>query len=184
MRIVADSRQQAGKHETKHRWFEEHGHQLVVRALNFGDYSLDVQNPKLSIDTKRSVSEVSQNISRDHERFKRECLRARDAGARLVILVENEHGYLTIPDVARWVNDECRRCKYTYVCDPNAKGPCRNPRHKKTKRKPMQGPRLALAMQTMSERYGVEFMFCHPSQSAPIIASMLADEEARSERYS
>lgn len=48
----------------------------------------------------------------------------------------------------------------------------------------MQGQRLEIAMQTMSERYGVEFMFCHPIQAAPIIASMLADEEARNERDS
>lgn len=182
MRIIEDTRNKPGFHALKNEWFAAHGIEVVRRKLDTGDYSLDSDTAKIFVDTKRSVSEIAQNISRDHERFKRECLRARDANARLIVLVENEHGYLTIPDVARWVNDECRRCKYANVCDKGAKGPCMNPRHKKSKRKPIQGPRLALAMQTMSERYGVEFMFCHPSQSAPIIASILADEEARSER--
>lgn len=181
-RIIEDTRNQIGRHTTKRNWFEANGIEVVRKKINYGDYALSTDAPRVAIDTKRSVAEVAQNISRDHERFKRECLRARDANARLIVLVENEHGYLTIPDVARWVNDECRRCRMRGFCDPGGKGPCVNQRHKKSRRKPIQGPRLALAMQTMGERYGVEFMFCHPSQSAPIIASILADEEARSER--
>lgn len=51
----------------------------------------------------------------------------------------------------------------------DARGKC--PRH--GTRKPIQGPRLYKAMQTMSERYGVEFAFAKPNDSARYICERL-----------
>ena len=169
MRIVEDTRQQKGKHERKHRWWEANGIEVVSRKLDFGDYVLDVESPSVSVDTKRDVAEVAANISGQHERFKRECLRARDAGCLLVVLIENTDGFERVDDVARWTNGVCLRCGR---CDPHALGKCENPRHKST-RKPVQGARLAKAMQTMCERYGVEFVFCHPRDAAKIITEIV-----------
>lgn len=169
MRIVEDTRQQKGKHERKHRWWDAHGIEVVRRKLDFGDYVLDVERPTVSVDTKASVAEVAANISGQHDRFKRECIRARDAGCLLVVLVENADGFVEAADVAAWTNSVCLRCGR---CDPHALGKCVNPRHKST-RKPVQGPRLAKAMETMSKRYGVEFAFCHPAEAARVITEIV-----------
>lgn len=166
-----DTRQQAGKHVIKDEWWAAHGVPTTRVKLDFGDYMVDGSN--VSVDTKRSVSEIAQNINgRNHDRFKRECIRAREAGCRLVVLVENREGYTSIDDVRGWCNDHCRACgvRRKRGCDPSdASGKC--PKH--GTRKPIQGTRLAKAMLTMQERYGVRFEFCAPKDSARRICELL-----------
>lgn len=172
--IVIDTRQQAGKHEHKDSWFAAHGVETVHRALKFGDYMADGSN--VAVDTKRNMAEVAQNINgRQHDRFKRECIRAQDAGCRLVVLVENLNGYECVAHVAAWENDHCTHCRLRRqrVCNPrNPSGKCM--RH--STMKPIQGPRLARAMQTMEQRYGVRFEFCHPRDAARRICELLGVE--------
>lgn len=171
--IVTDTRQQAGKHVIKDEWWASHGVSTIRRKLDFGDYMAEGSN--VSVDTKRSISEIAQNINgKNHERFKRECLRARDAGYRLVILVENRENVHDIDGLRKWMNDHCRTCgtRRSVHCNPYDGAKC--PRH--NTRKPIQGPRLAKAMQTMSDRYGVQFMFCKPSETAQIICELLGVE--------
>lgn len=172
--IYEDSRQQVhhgDKHAVKHAWWADHGVEIVRRKLSFGDYMADGSN--VSVDTKRNVDELAQNINgKYHDRFRRECLRASDAGFRLVVLVENELGYTAAADVARWMNTHCVKCHYRAAmkCRPmSPSGRCA--RH--GTRKPIQGPRLVKAMATMGERYGVEFMFCAPADSARIVCELL-----------
>ena len=169
--IKIDTRQQAGKHVLKDEWWAVHGVPTVRQKLDFGDYMTDGSN--ISIDTKRNIAEIAQNINgRNHERFKRECQRAQREGYRLVILVENRENVHDLLGVTAWTNDHCRHCSHRKArkCSPlDPTGKC--PRH--GTRKPIQGPRLAKAMRTMSDRYGVEFMFCDPRDTARIICELL-----------
>lgn len=167
--ILIDTRQQAGKHAIKDEWWASHKVSTVRSKLDFGDYMTDGSN--ISIDTKRNIQEIAQNINgRGHDRFKRECVRARDAGYRLVILVENLDGVCNLDDLLAWTNDHCKQCMARKSgCDPNANGKC--VRH--NTRKPIQGARLTRAMSTMSERYGVRFEFCNPHESAKRICDLL-----------
>jgi len=168
MTLKKDSRQQAHKHELKDRWWALHGVPTVVVKLDFGDYMVDGSNR--SVDTKRSIDEVASNISREHARFKREILRARDAGYRLVILIENRENVHELADLSGWTNGHCTKCKYRRECDPHdLKSTCK--RH--GTKKPIQGEQLAKAMQTMSDKYGVRFEFCHPELSARRICELL-----------
>jgi hypothetical protein len=171
VKIIEDSRQQRGKHENKHRYFKEQGIEVTVRKLDVGDY-MEVGNDTVSVDTKFGVAEIATNINRQHKRFKNECLRARDAGIRLVVLIENLSGYTSVVDVSAWKNEICAKCKR---CDPRKPGDCSNPKHK-SKRKPIQGDRLHKAMQTMSDRYAVEFQFCHPRDAGKYIIEILKGE--------
>lgn len=150
MTIVEDSRQQAGKHNQKHADFDAAGVRLIRSKLPFGDYALP---PKVAIDTKRSISEIAGNMcgtTDEHQRFKRECVAARDAGTRLVILIENEDGVTDTVSLRRWINPRTPLA-------PNC----------------VQGDRLAKAMETMQSRYGVEFRFCKPDEAATIIMEIL-----------
>ena len=148
MYIIEDSRQQKGKHETKHKEFADMGINLLTNVLPYGDYAYP---PRVSVDTKRNMAEIAQNIGgTEHVRFKNECIKARNCGAQLYILVENTEGITTIDEVHTWINPDL-------VYRPKA----------------ITGERLEKAMKTMSERYGVRFEFCTPEQSAKRIMELL-----------
>lgn len=169
--IKTDTRQQRGKHDIKNEWWASHGVSTSRCKLDFGDYMVDGSN--ISVDTKRSVDEIAQNINgKQHARFKRECQRAAAAGYRLVILVENREGVADLDSLKEWTNGHCAACGHYRMgkCDP------RDTSEKCAKhgtRKPIQGGRLAKAMSTMSGRYGVRFEFCRPQDAARIICELL-----------
>ena len=150
MNIIEDSRQQAGKHELKHKAWADHGDKLIRCALPFGDYA---SVPAVAVDTKASMQEIAQNIggsTAEHNRFRRELQRAQEMGCHLYVLIENEEGISDLEEVAVWVNPRL-------IDSPKA----------------ITGLRLARAMQTMQERYGVTFLFCHPERAAAVIHYLL-----------
>lgn len=148
MWIIEDSRQQADKHNVKHESFTALDVNLVRCKLPFGDYA---NIPRVSIDTKNSMDEIAANIcGKEHTRFINECKAAKEVGCKLIILVENTVNITDISEVHSWVNP---RVIYSRKC--------------------VQGPRLQKAMETISERYGVTFLFCRPEESAQIIKDIL-----------
>lgn len=147
MVIVEDTRQKSGMHELKHQHFEEMGVELVRNMLPFGDYALP---PSISVDTKADMAEIASNIGSDHQRFKRECIAAKNAGCQLIILVENTDGIRSVDEVHRWINPDV-------IYRPRA----------------ITGERLEKAMKTMNARYGVRFEFCEPEESAEKIMELL-----------
>lgn len=165
--IYEDTRQQAGKHKTKHAWFEKHGIELVRKKLDFGDYIADGSN--IAIDTKQNIAEVAGNVGRDHDRLIREIERANDSGYRLLFLIE-ERGYHEIPDVARWVPTVCRRCdaRIHGYCDPQQGMRC-----VAYKRKPMQGTQIAKTMRSIAANHHCYFEFCDKMSTARIICERL-----------
>ena len=148
MWIIEDSRQQADKHNLKHEGFAASGVNLVRCKLPWGDYA---NIPPVSIDTKNSMDEIAANIcGKEHQRFINECKAAKEAGCKLYILVENTLEVSDISQVHTWVNPRV-------IYSPNC----------------VQGARLQKAMETISERYGVTFLFCKPEDSAEIIKELL-----------
>lgn len=148
MKIIEDTRQKTGKHEIKHRCFDEMQVELIRCKLPFGDYA---PVPPLSIDTKENMDEIANNIcGAEHKRFINECKAAKAAGCDLYILVENDLGISKLSEVHRWENP---RSAYSPKC--------------------VQGDRLQKAMETIQERYGVTFLFCAPKESAGIIRELI-----------
>ena len=166
MIIYEDTRQQAGKHEAKHRWFERHGIELVRKKLDWGDYGRDGSN--ILIDTKSGLQEVCQNVGRDHDRFTRELDGALRHGYRLVVLIE-ETKYSTIADVARWMNTTCLRCNYrrSNMCD------AKTTRCIKYRARPMQGQTLMKSIMSIGANHGCRFELCNPSKAAARICELL-----------
>lgn len=148
MVIQEDTRQKPGKHDIKHEYFSANDVGIVRCKLPFGDYA---RIPSISIDTKENMDEIATNIcGPEHKRFINECKAAKAAGCVLVILVENTVGITDISEVHNWVNP---RIIFSNKC--------------------IQGPQLQKAMETISERYGVRFMFCKPEDSGKIIMEIL-----------
>lgn len=150
MHIIEDTAQKKDKHDIKHSHFDEMGVQIIRNKLPFGDYTLV---PSISVDTKKDISEIAGNIcgnAKEHKRFINECKRAKEAGCHLYFLIENECGINDLSQVNTWENP---RMIYSPSC--------------------VQGARLQRAMETIQERYGCRFMFCHPEQSAGMIVAIL-----------
>ena len=150
--IIEDSRQQEGKHELKRAYFMQKNIEVVRSKLPFGDYALP---PSVAIDTKANMDEIAANIcGKAHKRFIRECKAAKEAGCQLIILVENTVGVTELSQVHTWINP---RIIYSPGC--------------------VKGDRLQKAMETISERYGVQFMFCTPEDSGAMIEEILKHYE-------
>ena len=69
------------------RTFDEAGIVYERTKLLFGDY-MDWNRPGIVIDRKQDIAELAKNCTTDHVRFREELERAKKAGAKLVILVE------------------------------------------------------------------------------------------------
>jgi ribosome-associated protein len=160
--LFEDSRQQKNQHELKRAHFEREGWQVERTKLFVGDYMLP--GGLVSVDTKRDIYEVAQNLKQQHERFRRECVKAMEAGYRLVVLVENEEGVRDLYGLADWVEPESHFIK----------------RYKKSGGKVKRrytGTSLYKACKTMTERYGVEFQFCSPQDAGARVLSILKGGE-------
>ena len=193
MLIIEDKGQQVGKHEMKHRWFDCHEVEILQAPLPVGDYVLandkvlDViqrktrrnlelkkmdflGSYKIAVDTKRDMQEIAGNIcGRQHARFQDECILALNNGIRLYILVENEDEIRSLADVSDWQNPRLKR--YEDVRHMHSIGRWQSIALPKAK--PTSGEILMKAMQTMREKYGVEFLFCRPEEAGKKIVELL-----------
>lgn len=151
MVILEDTRQQEGKHKNIENYFKQAGIRVERCCLYAGDYAI-ANDQSRAVDTKQDVMEIAKDIlSADHDRFKRECIRAMEAGIKLLILVEEP---LPEGGLINWVAPKDVRGK-----------PFSN----------VKGETLRRAMLTMTVKYGVRFRFCHSSQTGRIIAEYLAE---------
>lgn len=159
MAVVIDSRQQKGKHNHKHEYFEAQGVNTVVCALPFGDYALP---PSVSVDTKKDIYELAQNIQHEHKRFRAELEKAQSMGCVLIVLVENEDGVTDLETLAAW-RESLRHYNMRKAKSGNMYA------------RRVEGMTLAKACATMQKKYGVQFLFCSPDQAGPKILELLGE---------
>lgn len=170
--IIEDTRNKVGHHSTKHGWWEAHGVEVVRRKLDYGDYARADPGFNIYIDTKQDVQELAGNCGRENRRFVRELDRARDAGCRLYVLVEELEAYNDRSKLRRWVSRVCRACPRFRAkdCDPNV-DECKARRFK-----PMNGATLEKIVNTLERDHGALFLFCGRGDSARVICDLLGVE--------
>ncbi len=149
MIIVEDTRNQVAKHKELNDTLTAKGFTIVRSKLFVGDYTR-LDNQTVCIDTKKDINEIAGNIcGKQHERFKAECIRARDNFIKLIVLIEE------IPpnnDLDNWQSRKNRAGKlFTQV----------------------KGDVLKKAMHTMHEKYGVVFEFTSRAECANRIIDLL-----------
>ena len=190
MTIVEDKGQQAGKHEAKHQWFDFHDVELLQAPLPVGDYILctdvvqDVINRKAKrgvdlkkmdflgsyrecVDTKKDMQEIVSNIcGKQHERFRDECILAKNNGIQLYVLIENADGIRDVNDVAFWENPRTKIQKWITTSSGQRRKVLKYPDATK-------GITLFKAMCTMQNKYGVRFLFCRPEEAGERIVELL-----------
>lgn len=151
--IIEDTRNKNGAHDAKREHFEAAGYKVVRSKLYVGDYML--VGGTVSVDTKQSLAEVHGNLTSQHDRFRRECVNAAEAGIQLHVLVENEFGISCGADLIQWVEPAWALAK------------------RKRAKAPIDGTRLIKSMCTMYRRYGVLFWFCRPEEAGAKVIEIL-----------
>lgn len=166
MQIQIDSREHKSELQRILPQLDALGIQYFVSKLFVGDY-MSLDNPRLVIDRKKDLNELCNNVTFQHERFKKELLRAREHGIKIVILCEHGEDIKSLEDVWFWVNPRRKSYKWVTV---NGK-----PRRVKIEPRRMSpsGEQLYKSLCTISERYGVEFRFCDKKETGRMIVSIL-----------
>ena len=173
--IVCDTRQQMRNvsHRRKEEYFTERGYNILHSKLPCGDYAM-LDNMSVVVDSKDGLAEVVNNVCGvEHERFRRECILAKQNGIKLYILIEedqtDESGHYVVNrlgDVHKWQNPR-RKIK---VKDSTGKWVPKYP-------KATTGAVLKKAMITMMYRYSVTWVFCRKKEAGAKIIELLTRKE-------
>lgn len=175
MTIIQDTRERTNKHKHVLDGFNQLGISVVRSKLFVGDYTR-IDNMSVCVDTKKDLSEVYCNLISDHKRFVNECKAAFSANVRLVILVE-QSGISSVQDVAAWRNP--RVTKWEKLRDAHRQG--KRMKEQLSPYPPVSSERLCKAMQTIAERYHIEWRFCDKADTARTICEILGIEVENNE---
>ena len=85
--IIEDSRQQRGQHDLKSAYFKSAGIKVIRSKVVAGDYVL-LNDMSRTVDTKKGLNEIVNNLVHDHERFRREADFCKDNGIEFIVLIE------------------------------------------------------------------------------------------------
>ena len=198
MKIAVDKNQvQKGSHaesnKYNHMMLKRMGHELFALPLPIGDYckltdemreTIDrrrtrlkkmdlIGDIKVAVDRKNSIDEICGNVcstTASHERFRDECILAQKCGCKFVILVEDDK-VKSLDDLERWVNP--REKKYFVMKARQDKG-CKL-KYPLPKQPPASGKKLAKALRTMQEKYGIEVVFAKPKDAARVMVELLTE---------
>lgn len=171
MTINVDTRERASEWSRIQKQFDKLGLQYFRSKLYCGDY-MSLDNARLVIDRKKDLQELCGNVTQQHERFKKELLRAMEAGIQIVFLIEHGSDIKTLEDVYFWQNPRKHeiRWRYNKVTGQKEKyfiSP-----------KAVDGKQLYKSLCTIRDRYGAQFEFCSKSETGQKIMEILRSGEA------
>lgn len=156
MVYIEDTRQQVGKHEAIARYMSENGHSMIRSKMLVGDYQR-ANDGSIVVDTKSGVLELMQDVFKQHVRFRNELITAQTAGIKLFVLIEEELPNKRLSD---WSSP-----RFSYYGA--------NRGRKVTYQSPVK---LRRALETLSDRYGVTFIFCAPDRAGEYVVRLLNGE--------
>ena len=160
MTIQVDSREHQHAIQDILAEFNKQGVKHYTSKLYCGDY-MSLDNPRLVIDRKQNLHELCGNVCQQHERFRAEMQRAKENGIKIIFLCEHGRNIKALDDVLWWTNPrETYREKVKGVWVT---------KHRKV----MQGDTLYKILNTMQNRYGVEFLFCEKKDTGKRIIELL-----------
>lgn len=149
--ILEDTRNKPEKNKHIRLQLEALGYKVERSKLYCGDYSWTT-NQSICVDTKKDMNEIESNLIHDHERFRAECIRAKEAGIKLIILIQDPK-IKELNDVFSWYNVR-----------------------KNWSPKATNGRTLAKIMYSMSREYGVTFHFCKKDEVGKRIVELLGGD--------
>ena len=160
MTIQIDSREKARAIKKIQETFTRNGVNFYISKLFVGDY-MSLDNPRLVIDRKQNLSELCANVCQQHERFRREIVRANQNDIRLVFLCEHGQGIETLEDIVFWQNPRgTKRIKTENGWED-------------VHTKATSGETLYKILSTIRRKYDVDFLFCSKEETGNRIIEIL-----------
>lgn len=144
MLIEMDTRNQKDSYITD--YLDKQGIKWIRNKLYAADVKL-LNSTKVLIDLKKDLLEMCGNLTsiKEHERVKKEIARAREIGCERFIFLIKEQKIKSIEEVANWSSTRTK----------------------------VKGETLMKIMNTMSERYDVEFIFTTKEKAGEKILELL-----------
>lgn len=161
MVIQIDSREKERAIKKIVEEFDKQNIKHPVSKLLVGDY-MNYDNPRRIIDRKQNLNELCSNVGQDHDRFRRELVRAAENEIELIVLVEHGKGIRKLEDVIWW--DNPRGTKRRRGTD----GKWRD-----VKTRAMPGEVLYKILCTLQRKYGCRFLFCEKDETGRKIIELL-----------
>lgn len=152
MQIQIDSRE---KQKAIKKIISEFNNREIMHftsKLYIGDY-MSLDNPRTVVDRKQNLSELYSNLCHDRKRFCAELIRARQAGIKLVILVEHGGKIKSVQDVKEWNNPRLEQNPYAW-----------------------DGMRMYTEIKRCEKLYNVEFRFCSKANTGSEIIKILGEK--------
>lgn len=172
MILQVDTREHASEWNRIQKQFDKLGIQYVRSKLYVGDY-MSLDNARLVIDRKKDLQELCGNVCQQHERFKRELIRAMEAGIQIVFLVEHGSDVRSLEDVYFWQNPRKHEIRWRYNRQTGQK------EKYFVSPKAVDGKQLYKSLCTIQDRYEAKFQFCTKDQTGKKIMEILSDGETK-----
>lgn len=147
MTIQIDTREKARAIQLIRAEFKRQNIKTITSKLYVGDYAR-IDNMTTVIDRKQNLNELAGNVI--EKRFHTEIQRAHEHGIKIIFLIEHGRNIRDLIDVLFWDNP---RLKESPRC--------------------ISGDHLFKCMNTMTDRYGVEWQFCTKSETGKRIIEIL-----------
>ena len=143
--IIVDTREKGNKKILE--YFDKIGQDYIISKLDSGDYMF-FKKYNTIIDKKDGLLELAGNLcnTSEHERVKREIMRAKELGCNNFIFLIQENKIKGVQDIKNW------KSKYTKV----------------------KGETLYKIMATMKQKYGVRFIICDKKNMGEMIIKLLS----------
>ena len=151
MIVLEDTRNKPDKNRHIREQIESIGHKVERSKIYCGDYTW-ATNQSVCVDTKQGMGEIESNLIHDHERFRAECIRAKEAGIKLIVLIQDKR-IKQLSDVFAWYNPRLRFSK-----------------------KAVTGVQLGKIMCAMRDRYGVEWEFTTKENCGKRVVELLGGD--------
>ena len=172
MILQVDTREHASEWNRIQKQFDKLGIQYVRSKLYVGDY-MSLDNARLVIDRKKDLQELCGNVCQQHERFKKELIRAMQAGIQIIFLVEHGEDVQTLEDVYFWQNPRKHEIRWRYNRQTGQK------EKYFVSPKAVDGKQLYKSLCTIQDRYEAQFQFCTKEQTGKKIMEILSDGETK-----
>ena len=167
MQIQIDSREHKKELNRITKQFDSLHIDYYVSKLYVGDY-MSLDNPRLVIDRKKDLQEIIGNVTTQHERFRNELIRAQEHNIKIIVLCEHGNGIRELSDLIFWDNPRLKMGEWV-MQDGHPVKVLKYP-------KATTGTQLYKSLQTIQDRYGVEFRFCEKKETGTEIVRLLGGE--------
>ena len=155
MKIICDTRQKKDKHITA--YFDLNEIEWERKKVEAGDYQIE-DDFRVLVDTKKDLMEVCANLTgkSEHERIKREVQKAKDLGCERFIFLTQHPQIKFVEEVYTWEVPMNWKTKRPY-----------------TRIRPKS---LQKIMETMRDKYEIEFLFCEKGEMGKYVYELLTEK--------